>query len=106
MEQKVIELLSEGITEFRELLAFTGFSKKKLKELLENLIEEGLVYHPKDTWYYGIIKTGKLTIKEAGYGFITVDKEEQDYFVKEEEVKQYYTGDIVKIGRASCRERV
>ena len=95
MEQKVIELLSEGITEFRELLAFTGFSKKKLKELLENLIEEGLVYHPKDTWYYGIIKTGKLTIKEAGDGFITVDKEEQDYFVKEEEVKQYYTGDIV-----------
>lgn len=96
MEQKILELLSEGVTEFRELQSLSNLSKKRLGEILNNLIEKKLVYHPKNSWVYGMIKTGKLLIKEAGYGFILVEGEEEDYYVKEEELKQYYTGDVVE----------
>lgn len=94
-ENKIIELLNEGITEFYQIKDILKISKKNLYSLLEDLIEREIVYHPKGTNFYGIIKTGTVDIKPAGYGFITVDGEEEDYYVKEEFLSNVYSKDIV-----------
>ncbi|MDE5546125.1 MAG: ribonuclease R [Anaeroplasmataceae bacterium] len=95
MEEKIINLIKQGITEFDEIQSLSNISKKKLILILQELVEADILYHPKGTRYYGFIMSGIVTIKNAGYGFITVEGEEADYFVKEEFLNNIYDGDTV-----------
>lgn len=95
MEEKILNLIKQGITEFDEIQTLSNISKKKLSLLLQDLIERDILYHPKGTKYFGYIMTGTVIIKSAGYGFITVEGEESDYFVKEDFLNNIYDGDTV-----------
>lgn len=106
MEQKVLELIEQGITDFEDIQHYSSISKRKLANLLENLTDSGLLYHPKNTKYYGFIKTGTLIVKSAGYGFIHVEGEESDYFVKEEFLSNLYDGDKVSFYPYDCGHRL
>ncbi|MDE7095375.1 MAG: RNB domain-containing ribonuclease, partial [Anaeroplasmataceae bacterium] len=96
MEEKIINLIKQGITEFDEIQSLSNISKKKLSLILQDLIERDILYHPKGTKYFGFIMIGTIIIKSAGYGFITVEGEEADYFVKEEFLNNIYDGDTVQ----------
>lgn len=95
MEEKIIDLIQQGITEMDELHAILHISKKKLDMILQDLVERDILYHPKGTKYYGYKMIGVVTIKPAGYGFITVEGKDTDYFVKEDFLSNIYTGDTV-----------
>ncbi|MDE7161575.1 MAG: hypothetical protein K2N65_02310, partial [Anaeroplasmataceae bacterium] len=95
MEEQVINLIQQGITHFDDIQHFTHISKRNLAILLEDMVDSGLLHHPKGSKYYGFIKKGTLILKPAGYGFIHVEGEENDYFVKEEFLSNIYDGDVV-----------
>ncbi|MCM1131357.1 MAG: ribonuclease R [Roseburia sp.] len=95
MEEEILSLIKQGITEFDEIQTLSNISKKNLSLILQDLIEQDILYHPKGTKYYGYMMKGIVTIKSAGYGFITVEGEEADYFVKEDFLNNIYNGDTV-----------
>ena len=71
MKEQLIDLLSQGITELRDLSHFLKVSKKNLIPYLDELVDEGLVIQIHKE-RYGILKQGSVEIKSAGYGFIHV----------------------------------
>lgn len=106
MEEQILTLTQQGITDFEEIQSILRISKKKLAEFLQELVEKNILYHPKGTHFYGFIKTGKVQIKSAGYGFIMVENEEEDYFVKEDFLNNLYTGDLVSFYPYSSGHRL
>ena len=70
--------------------------KKKVNELLD----EGKIIHAGD--YYGLIENfksyeGFIDVKEAGYGFVSVDGLDKDIFIPEEYINDSHNGDKVKV---------
>lgn len=96
MEDKILSIIEKGITHFDDILNISKLSKKKLNEYLDILVEKGILYHKNKSKIYGYIKEGKIIIKDKGYGFITVDNEDKDYYVKSEFINNIYDGDIVR----------
>ena len=94
-KEVVLECLSKGKNFFPVLRKYLHISKQELSAILDELVEEGLVFYRKGTNEYYLIKTGKVQIKEAGYGFISVDNEEVDYYASKYELEGVYDGDTV-----------
>ncbi len=95
MLEDILNLLNRGVTHLSDLSRQLHISKQKIKDALEDAVEHGLVYHPKNTPIYGLIKTGTVELKDRGYGFIKVAGEEQDYYASADELIQIYDGDTV-----------
>ena len=71
----------------------------ELQEVLDALVEAGKIEVTKKGKYIRATArdcTGVYTANSRGFGFVSVEGEEEDIFISEEN----------KIGRASCRERV
>ncbi len=96
MEDKILNIIQSGITHFDDILNISKISKKKLNEYLDILVDKGILYHKNKSKIYGYIKEGTIIIKDKGYGFITVENEEKDYYVKSEFINNIYDGDIVR----------
>lgn len=94
MKEQLIDLLNQGITELRDLSHFLRISKKNLIFYLDELVDEGLVIQIHKE-RYGILKQGTVEIKSAGYGFIHVENEENDYYVNAEELDFIFDGDTL-----------
>lgn len=77
----------------KDLNQQTGLSINVIKELLDELINDKQVYF-KDNMYY-IRKQGKIQVKDRGFGFISVEGEESDYYVNEHDTKMAFNNDIV-----------
>ncbi len=93
----ILNYISQGICRYKALLRNTGLSKKELQAGLDSLIrEEKIIYESYYDEYY-CLKTAKLNVKEAGYAFGRVDKEEEDYYISEEDLGIAYDGDIALI---------
>ncbi len=95
MKEKLIQIIQHGIIGFDEIQSIIKISKKKLNLLLDELTLENILYHPKGKRIYGFIMQGTVIVKPQGYGFIEVDGTEVDYFVKEDDLQNIYTGDTV-----------
>lgn len=69
-----------------------------LKNTLDSLIDEGYLYQKKDKYYSsekaGIYR-GIISIKEKGYGFITSESFEEDFFVSENSLYDSFNKDEV-----------
>lgn len=94
MKEQLINLLSQGITELRDLSHFLRISKKNLIFYLDELIEEKIIIQVNKE-RYGILKQGIVEIKSAGYGFIHVENEENDYYASVEELDFIFDGDTL-----------
>jgi ribonuclease R len=95
MKDKIYELISHGVSGFIEIQSLVSINKQKLGIILEDMIEENkIIYDKIDKGYYPL-KTGKMIVKDQGFGFITVDGEDEDYYVYPEKLGNAYTGDEV-----------
>ncbi|MDE5566520.1 MAG: hypothetical protein K2I77_06000, partial [Anaeroplasmataceae bacterium] len=94
MKEQLLDLLSQGITELRDLSHFLKVSKKNLIPYLEELVDNGVVIQIHKE-RYGILKQGSVEIKSAGYGFIHVENEENDYYASVEELDFIFDGDTL-----------
>ena len=71
-----------------------------VKKNITELIDDGKIIHAGD--YYGlkedfITYTGIIEVKEAGYGFVSVDGLDKDIFVPEEYINDAHNGDKVEV---------
>lgn len=94
-KMKIISILSKGFIELNQIVVKSNISKKMCLECLDQLVNDNIVYHKPNTKQYGLIKTGKVDIKSAGYGFVLVDGEEEDYYISPYELKGVYDGDTI-----------
>ena len=92
---KIISVLNKGHIFLDQLLKRCNISKKIMMECLEQLVNDNIVYHKPNSNVYGLIKTGKVDIKSAGYGFVIVEGEEEDYYISPRDLKGVYDGDTI-----------
>ena len=93
---KIMSILNKGYVYLDQILKHSNISKKICLECLDELVNDNIVYHLPKTKHYGLIKTGVVDIKSAGYGFVTVEGEEDDYYVSASELKGVFDGDTIK----------
>lgn len=94
-KELVLEVIEQGINFFPSIRNKLKASKIELNNILEKLVEEGSVYYEHASNKYFKTKVGRVQIKEAGYGFILVDGESEDYYITKENLKNVYDGDKV-----------
>ena len=95
MEEKIYELISHGVSGFMEIQSLVSINRQKLAIILEKMIEDNkIIYDKIDKGYYPL-KQGRIIVKDQGFGFITVDGEDEDYYVYPEKLNNSYNGDIV-----------
>lgn len=70
-------------------------SKDVLLKRLGEMVANKQLYHERSTNCYYLLKHGKLDLKEAGYGFIMVEGETEDYYVPKGKTKGAYDQDDV-----------
>ena len=88
LKQKLIDIFEDSSFApytFEELLDISNIEKEQLKQLLEQLKNEYIIYESKKH-RFGLLKQfglylGTIDIKEKGFGFITSPSFEHDFFV-------------------------
>lgn len=88
LKQKLLEIFEDSSFSpytFEELQTISNIEKEQLKQLLEQLKQENIVYESK-RHRFGLLKQfglyiGTIDIKEKGYGFITSSSFDKDFFV-------------------------
>lgn len=95
-KEDVVFVLNQGITNLWDIKNQLKSSKKSLLPILEELVEEDIVFHTPGSLIYGLKKQGQIEVKPAGYGFISVDGEDKDYYVNAKELFNVYDGDFVE----------
>lgn len=86
--------------EIAMLLDIPKNRREKLQEVLDVLVEEGLAEVSKKGKYQKTRKVflqGKFTSHAKGFGFVTVEGEEEDYYIPEKYVENAFHGDEVRI---------
>ena len=91
----VLDCLNKGKNFFPVLRKYLHISKQELSAVLDELILEGLVFYRKGTNEYYAVKKGKVQIKDRGYGFISVENEDLDYYASKYVLEGIYDGDEV-----------
>ena len=95
-KEDIVFVLNQGITNLWDIKNQLKSSRKSLLPILEELVEEDIVFHTPGSLIYGLKKQGQIEVKPAGYGFISVDGEDKDYYVKAKEIFNVYDGDFVE----------
>ncbi len=101
-KEKLIEIFEDSSFApytFEELLSITNYNKDDLKQLLEELKNEYVVYESKKH-RFGLLKQfglyiGTIDVKEKGYGFIASDAFDKELFVPKLDVNGALTNDKV-----------
>ncbi len=93
---KIMSILNKGFVYLDQIVKHSNISKKICLECLDELVKDNIVYHLPKSKHYGLIKTGVVDIKSAGYGFVSVDGEEDDYYISPIELKGVYDGDTIE----------
>ena len=103
MKNKILLALSLPFCHMiKDINKQTQLKKSTIEELLEELIKEDKV-HKENKKYY-LKKTGIITIKDKGFGFIKVEDEDSEYYVSEFDTLNSHSGDKVSfyvLGSAS-----
>lgn len=95
-KEDIVFVLNQGITNLWDIKNQLKSSKKSLLPILEELVEKDIVFHTPGSLIYGLKKQGQIEVKPAGYGFISVDGEDKDYYVNAKELFNVYDGDFVE----------
>ncbi len=81
----------------REISSHFKTKIKELDVLLNELLEDKKIGLYKPLKIYSKILTGKITVKEKGYGFVTVSGYDKDFYVDRELISNAFNNDIVNI---------
>ena len=94
-KELVIKCLENGNNYFPNIRKRLKVSKQELSNILDDLVKEGTVFYNIHHNEYYLIKKGTVEIKDAGYGFISVLGEEDDYYISKYELVGVYNGDTI-----------
>ena len=86
--------------EIAMLLDIPKTRREELQEVLDALVDEGLAEVSKKGKYQKAKKVflqGKFTSHAKGFGFVTVEGEDEDYYIPEKYVENAFHGDEVRI---------
>ncbi len=86
--------------EIAMLLDIPKTRREELQEVLDALVDEGLAEVSKNGKYQKAKKVflqGKFTSHAKGFGFVTVEGEDEDYYIPEKYVENAFHGDEVRI---------
>ena len=86
--------------EIAMLLDIPKIRREELQEVLDALVDEGLAEVSKKGKYQKAKKVflqGKFTSHAKGFGFVTVEGEDEDYYIPEKYVENAFHGDEVRI---------
>lgn len=106
MKQKIIELLSNKDSRVLTLIEINdklGLSTeeelKELTDLLDELVEEAIIYRSNKNKYLlfenSHLVKGKLQLKEKGFGFLLDSGLEKDVFIPKDKINNAMDGDTV-----------
>lgn len=94
MNQDIISLLVEcEVSTDKKMSKKLNIPLDELRKKLIQLEQDKIIYNNKG--YYSILKKGKIQLKDKGFGFISVEGEEEDYFVSENDTFGAFNNDIV-----------
>jgi ribonuclease R len=93
---KLLEYISHGVCDFKLLHKLLNCKKQELSIALDDLIEENKIKYDRIDGCYYLLKVGKIDVKDQGYGFISVDGEDEDYYVFPEKLNGAFSGDTVE----------
>lgn len=105
-KQKIYRLLCDDLyvpmraKEIAMLLDIPKTKRELLQEVLDALVEDGLAEVSKKGKYQKAHKEvleGKFTSHAKGFGFVTVEGVEEDYYIPEKYVGDAFHGDMVRI---------
>jgi len=105
IKSKILDILQkhheEGVTR-EQLVDIIGISKRELRifyDTLKQMQNEHLIYQKKNGSYAKVIMeqtdVGSLRTHKKGFGFIAVEGEEEDLFVRSQDMNGALDGDIV-----------
>ena len=113
LKEKLIEIFEDSSFApytFEELQTISNIEKEQLKQLLQELKDENIVYESKKH-RFGLLKQfdlyiGTIDIKEKGYGFISTSSFDHDFFVPKIDTNGALNKDkvIFKITNANSEE--
>ena len=105
MKEKVLGLLRKSdkalsINEIQDSLGISDVENLKvLNEILQRLEDEVVIYHTNKHKYMlfedSHLEKGILHVNKKGYGFVDVEKDRDDIFIKEENLNGALHGDLV-----------
>ena len=93
IKEIILNSLNHGVNKFNHLQVALNINKKELQAILDSLVNEGKIIYDRYYNEYYILKLAKLTVKEAGYAFATVEGEEDDYYISPDDLLDAYNGD-------------
>lgn len=101
-KQKLIEIFNDSSYApftFDELLTLTKYDEDELKQLLQQLKNEYIIYESKKH-RFGLLEQfglyiGRIEIKDKGYGFISSNCFEQEFFVPRKDINGAFNKDKV-----------
>ena len=105
MKEKILTFLKTKLrATMHDICVYLNVKNKSdvavVKKVIKELLDTNKIIHAGD--YYGLIEnftsyTGEIEVKQAGYGFVSVEGLDSDVFIPEEYVNDSHTGDTVKI---------
>ena len=105
MKEKILTYLKTKLrATMHDICVYLNVKNKSdaqvVKKVLNELIDCNKIVHAGD--YYGLIENftsynGIIEVKQAGYGFVSVENLGSDIFVPEEYINDSHTGDKVKV---------
>ncbi len=113
MKERIIELLKQNtslnIIDINDILGLnTPVEFSELQKLVNEMCEEGILYHSNKDKYLlfenSHLVKGKLQLKSSGYGFILGTGLEKDIYINERDINGALDGDIVAVEVTNRRD--
>lgn len=113
MKEGIIELLKQNtslnIIDINDILGLnTPVEFSELQKLVNEMCEEGILYHSNKDKYLlfenSHLVKGKLQLKSSGYGFILGTGLEKDIYINERDINGALDGDIVAVEVTNRRD--
>ena len=113
MEERIIDLLKQNsslnIIDINDILGLKDpVEFSNLQETLDNMCEDGILYHSNKDKYLlfenSHLLKGKLQLKSSGYGFVLDTGLEKDIYINEKDINGALDGDIVAVEITNKRD--
>ena len=92
---KAYEYISHGITSFKELKGFLNVKSNELDKILKNLIAEEKIVSEGNSYY--ALMQGRININPRGYGFVSVEGFDKDFYIPAEFINGAFEKDLCLI---------
>ena len=95
LKEKAYECISHGITSFKELKGILNVKSNELDKILKNLINEEKIVSEGNSYY--ALMEGRINLNPRGFGFVSVEGFDKDFYIPAEFVNGAFEKDLCLI---------